>query len=223
MIELGNDGKFDVSSTFASSAKEPNPITTESLTNSNNKHDDSGNKNDNEAGASIEDNNDDERGPPPIGNGGTVQGKYTWTQILSEVVVTVPVPQNTRGKDLNAVMSLKHLKVGLRSSASSNEPPIIDAPLTKSIIVDDSFWTVEDNCRLVLNLQKLNTIEWWSSVCIGHAKINVRDIQPENSSLSDLDGDTRQTVEKMMFDQRQKAMGSPSIDEQSKLDILEKF
>jgi hypothetical protein len=165
-----------------------------------------------------EDDDEDHRGPPPIGNGGTIDGKYTWTQTLGEVNLVVSVPDNTRGRDVTVVIAKKHLKIGLRSGTC-----IVDAPLTKAIICDDSFWTIEDGNRLVINLQKLNQMEWWNSVCQGDPTIDVRAIQPESSSLADLEGETRQTVEKMMFDQRQKAMGKPTSDEQSKFEMLEKF
>lgn len=161
---------------------------------------------------------DDGSSAPP-GNGGTVEGKYTWTQTLAEMNVCIPLPQNTKGRDLTVILKKNHLKAGLKNSPE----PIVDAPLTNSIICDDSFWTVEDGNRLVISLQKLNQMEWWDSVCKGDPKIDVTKVQPENSRLDDLDGETRQTVEKMMFDQRQKALGLPTSDDQKKLEALEKF
>jgi len=226
VVEMGKDGGFDISNEDKKTPPPTKPTeTSESTTQDEKKTPEKTPIPSTDDSASADkkaDKDDTDRGPPPVGNGGTVDGKYVWTQTLSEVSVIIPVPENTRGRDLNVTIAKKHLKVGLRAKQAEKEF-IIDAPLTKSIICDDSFWTVEDGNRLVVNLQKLNQMEWWDGVCVGDAKIDVRAIQPENSSLSDLDGETRKTVEKMMYDQRQKALGLPSSDEQKKLDMLEKF
>lgn len=76
-----------------------------------------------------DDKEDDNAPPPPIGNGGKIDGKYTWTQTLLELNVTIPLPENTRGRDLNVTISKKHLKVGLKSQSPKY---IINAPLVKN-------------------------------------------------------------------------------------------
>jgi len=203
VIELGKDG-FTVPSSATAKTEKFNEEIEKDF------------KNDN-----SEDVKNDEKDnePAPVGNGGTVKGKYTWTQILSEVNITIFLPEKTRSRDITVTIKKNYLRVKL----ISQKTPLIDAPLTKMICTDDSFWSIEDGNKLILNLQKLNTMEWWDSICEGDPKINVQKIVPENSKLSDLDGETRKTVEKMMYDQRQKQMGLPTSDEREKFAMFEKF
>ncbi|KIJ21804.1 hypothetical protein PAXINDRAFT_159827 [Paxillus involutus ATCC 200175] len=143
---------------------------------------------------------------------------YTWRQELGEVDIVVPVPKGTRGKDLVVTIQKKRLSVGLKGKDKTME-----GELCKEIKVEDSTWTLEDQQSIVIHLEKVNKQQWWENVLTHHPKIDTRKIQPENSKLSDLDGETRGMVEKMMFDNQQKQMGKPTSDELKKVEALKKF
>jgi flagellar biosynthesis GTPase FlhF len=157
---------------------------------------------------------------PNSGNGADLD-KYRWTQTLEEVTVYVPLPDNIASRNLDVVIKAQALKIGVKG-----QPAIIDGPLHKKIKTGDCLWTLETDGpkrMLQLTLIKVDQMNWWSCVIEGDPKINTQKVEPENSKLSDLDSETRATVEKMMFDQNQKQRGLPTSDELQKRDKLKAF
>lgn len=157
--------------------------------------------------------------PAPIGNGGEGPG-YVWTQTLEEVEIRCEVPSTIRGKHLEINLGTNKMKCGIKRGGDT----LMEGEWHAEI--QDSLWTLEtekDKKFLVISIEKYKGMCWWPTVIKGHPEINTKKIQPENSKLESLDGETRQTVEKMMFDQRQKAMGKPTSKERSQQDKLKKF
>ncbi|EFR05411.1 nuclear movement protein nudC [Nannizzia gypsea CBS 118893] len=148
---------------------------------------------------------------------------YKWTQTIAEAEVTIPVPVEIRARDLEVVLTKTKIRVALKG-----KEPFIDGSFPHPIHVDESSWTLETvssppGKEVSVHLDKVNKMEWWPHVVTTAPKIDVSKITPENSKLSDLDGETRSMVEKMMYDQQQKEMGKPSSDEQKKAEMLRKF
>jgi hypothetical protein len=154
----------------------------------------------------------------PNSENGFDYGTYNFSQVLGSLDIYVPLRSGIKSRDVDVKITAGSLRVGLKG-----ESPVIDGALHEKVKPDDCTWTLIDNKVIHVYLEKYDGMKWWSCVIVGAKELDTKKIVPENSKLSDLDGDIRQTVEKMMFDQRQKSMGLPTSDEQEKLKMLEKF
>ncbi|KAG5375052.1 hypothetical protein IGI04_039648 [Brassica rapa subsp. trilocularis] len=154
---------------------------------------------------------------PNKGNGTDLEN-YSWVQTLQEVTVNIPVPTGTKARSVVCEIKKNRLKLGLKG-----QDPIIDGELYRPVKPDDCYWNIEDQKMISILLTKQDQMEWWKCCVKGEPEIDTQKVEPENSKLADLDPETRSTVEKMMFDQRQKQMGLPTSDELQKQDILKKF
>ncbi|RKP03530.1 hypothetical protein CXG81DRAFT_16912 [Caulochytrium protostelioides] len=143
---------------------------------------------------------------------------YKWRQTLTDVDITIAVPKGTRGRDVVVDIKRDQLTAGLKG-----QEPVMKGTLCAQVKLEDSTWTIENQQELTIHLEKSKGAEWWKHVLTHHPAIDTTKIEPENSKLSDLDGDTRAMVEKMMFDQRQKQMGLPTSEEQQRQEMLKKF
>ncbi len=52
---------------------------------------------------------------------------------------------------------------------------LVNGEFYNRVIVDDSFWTLEDG-EVVINLQKDNKMEWWKCVVKGDPEINTQKV-----------------------------------------------
>ncbi|KAL8049468.1 hypothetical protein ABFX02_06G022400 [Erythranthe guttata] len=173
-----------------------------------------------EDNAEIQSKDEDEkngRRAPNTGNGLDMDN-YSWGQSLQEVNISVPVPPGTKSRFIVCEIKKNHIKVGLKG-----QPPVLDGELFNTVKVDGCFWSLEDQKSISIMLTKQNQMDWWKFLVKGEPEIDTQKVEPESSKLSDLDPETRASIEKMMFDQRQKQMGLPTSDEMQKQDLLKKF
>jgi len=87
-----------------------------------------------------------------------------------------------RARDLVVSIGKKTLKVGIKG-----QEPIIDGELCAEVKQEESVWVLQDSKTVMITLDKINKMNWWSRLVTTDPEISTRKINPESSKLSDLD------------------------------------
>jgi len=132
----------------------------------------------------------------PINNGG-ITDNYSWSQTAYDLTVTIQVPAQTIKKDISVQIKTNKLFVKIKESV------IVDGQLFLDILNDSSMWYISNN-KIEIELDKLKKHEWWKCVIIGHPEIDTTKVRPNSEQITDLDSETRATIDKMLYDQRKK-------------------
>lgn len=115
---------------------------------------------------------------PCVENGTTGPG-YTWSQTSGEVVVVIPVPAGTNGKNVLVDIKKWSLSVGIACA----DEKLVDGRLHAAVSPNDSVWGVDPvDGKVTVQLGKV-VDDWWACAIEGHQTIDVLDIEPPQNML----------------------------------------
>lgn len=115
-------------------------------------------------------------------NGGTTE-KYLWSQNISDVTVQINLPRKVRAKEMKAEIKTKSIKVSLEGEI------IVEGELDERIKPEESFWSIEDETKLVLTLEKASE-NIWKTIFKGDTEIDTKKVD-NSKPLQDFDSETQ--------------------------------
>ena len=150
----------------------------------------------------------------PVGNGGSTS-RYVWVQTLEEVTVHVPLPEGTRGKDLDVKISAGKLSVKSKQGAKISFEPI-EGTLYSKVRPSESTWTLETTIHssqqvttLQLILEKVQKT-WWSIILNGDTPHIDTSLVDSTRYIDTYNNETQAEIRRILFDQRQERLGLPT-------------
>jgi len=90
---------------------------------------------------------------------------------VSNVDVQISLPKGTTSKMLIVEIKTKSIKVQIKGQPE----PILKGELQEKIKAEDSFWNIEDQQSLNLNLEKASEAIW-KTVIVGDAEIDTKKV-----------------------------------------------
>lgn len=143
---------------------------------------------------------------------GAVTDKYYWSQSLSEVTVETEVDADSKASDVQVDITATRLSVKSRGRT------VLEGKLHEKVGIEDSIWSLEDGCKVIMTLQK-HRETWWKCVLEGDPEIDTTKVE-STRSMEEYDGETQGAIRKIMFDQNQKLQGKATSDQIRTADVM---
>ncbi|KAK2194325.1 bifunctional CS domain/Ubiquitin-conjugating enzyme-RWD-like/Ubiquitin-conjugating enzyme E2/HSP20-like chaperone/NudC N-terminal domain/Ubiquitin-conjugating enzyme [Babesia duncani] len=107
-----------------------------------------------------------------VPHNGAITPNYAWSQSLDDITIELLAPDGMefKGNTTRVSISTSGLVVGI------GDFELVNGTLCREINTSDSYWTIEDGCRLVIVLEKTQKT-WWDCVIKGDACIDVQEIE----------------------------------------------
>lgn len=150
---------------------------------------------------------------------GADRDAYSWSQSSTDVDVRIKIPKDVvKAKSVNVIMTHGRLSASCRRHDGSNWEPLLDGQLTYRINLEKSVWTLVPSEYIHVCLEK-NDDRWWSALLVDEPEIDVRKIDAHRY-LDELPDDEQAKVEELMYDQQQKLLGKPTIQQTKIQEVL---
>lgn len=151
-------------------------------------------------------------------NGAKTQ-KYNWSQQIRAVDVQFKLPEDVfKSKQLTVKIEPKRISVALKGK---EKEPLLEGELCEKIIVDDSFWNIDDNHYLNLNLEKAKEVIW-KCVLLGDEEIDTKTVD-NSKKVEEFDIETQGHLRKVLYEQERKKMGLLTTEEENQRQMMEKM
>lgn len=142
---------------------------------------------------------------------GASTDKYKWSQDISDVTIQIPLPPNTKSKEIQVKFDSKHLKVVVKGEV------VIDCDLPETIHKQNSYWNLDEG-SLIINLEKSKDCVWKSAFA-GHAEIDPKTVDTSRR-VDEYDEETQVGIRKVMYEHERKLKGLPSSEEEKAQNAL---
>jgi len=148
---------------------------------------------------------------------GANRDNYCWSQSILDVDIKIKVAKDiVKGKQVKVNVGFSHLKVCILIDGKWVDT--VDDDLSFKVDKENAVWSLIPGEYIHVSLEKQEE-RWWESLLKNEPKIDLKHINCERP-VEDLPEEEQAKIEELMFDERQKKQGKPTIQQLKMEDLL---